>query len=424
MGCFNFSVLPLFLILTLTGLIHTGESRTHWKDIEVLKQFKNSLDPGSVSPGSCVSSWDFKLDPCDQLFGEQFTCGFRCDFVDDSRTSRITELTLDQAGYAGSISSISWNLPYLETLDISGNLFSGSLPNSLSNLTRLIRLGLSGNSFTGEIPTSIGSLTNIEELYLDSNKLQGKIPESFSGLVSLKRLELQSNNLTGEFFDLGSLKNLYLLDASNNGISGKFPLTLPISLVEISLRNNKLEGRVPESVKNLGFLQVMDLSQNLLSGSVSSVLFEHPSLQQLTLSFNQFSSIQSPNSLGIAQSELIALDLSNNEVSGYLPYFMGLMPKLSALSLENNKFTGMIPTQYAIKAAIPSSGVSPFMRLLLGGNYLFGSIPSPLMIMKPGSVNVTLGDNCLFRCPRNFSFCQGGDQKSLSDCKSFNPVIP
>ncbi|CAL9004191.1 unnamed protein product [Prunus brigantina] len=36
----------------------------------------------------------------------------------DSATSRVTELSLDQAGYSGSLSSISWNLPYLHTLNL------------------------------------------------------------------------------------------------------------------------------------------------------------------------------------------------------------------------------------------------------------------------------------------------------------------
>ncbi|KAM1934060.1 hypothetical protein ACFX15_018273 [Malus domestica] len=66
---------------------------------------------------------------------------------------------------------------------------------------------------------------------------------------------------------------------------------------------------------------------------------------QLTLSFNQFISVKplvspSPG----AQSALIALDLSNNELSGMLPLFMAAMRRLSALTLENNKFTSMIPT--------------------------------------------------------------------------------
>ncbi|PON71541.1 LRR domain containing protein [Parasponia andersonii] len=423
MGACNFSVFPLLLAITVTVLLLRAESKTHWGDTQALKELKNELDPDSASPGSCVSSWDFTVDPCDNLFSERFTCGFRCDSTDDSGTSRVTEVSLDQAGYSGSLTSASWNLPYLETLDLSNNLFSGSIPNSLANLTRLRRLGLSSNSFSGEIPASIGgSLTSLEELFLDNNQLQGKISASLKGLVSLKRLEIQSNKLSGEFPDLSSLQNLNFLDASNNAISGKVPATLPLSMVEISLRNNSFEGPIPQSIRNLGFLQVMDLSHNRLSGSVPAILFNHRSLQQLTLSFNQFSSVQYPEYP--SQSELIALDLNDNQLQGFLPSFVALMPKLSALSLENNKFTGMIPIQYAIKTALPETGVSPFARLLLGGNYLFGPIPSPLMQLKPGSANVELTGNCLFRCPDIFFFCQGDDQKSLTECKSFSPVIP
>ena len=427
MGACNFSVFSLLLLtIAVTGLLlGGGESKTHWGDIQVLKEIKNELDPNSVSPGSCISSWDFTIDPCDNLFSERFTCGFRCDFTDDSGTSRVTELSLDQAGYSGSLTSTSWNLPYLEILDLSNNFFSGSIPNSISNLTRLRRLGLSSNTLSGEIKTSIGgSLSNLEELFLDNNQLQGNIPASLNTLVSLKRLEIQSNKFSGELPDLGSLKNLYFLDASNNAISGELPASLPLSLVEISLRNNSLEGPIPQRIKKLGFLQVMDLSHNRLSGSVPFILFNHPSLQQLTLSFNQFTSVQSPESHGAQPSELIALDLNDNQLHGFLPSFMASMPKLSALSLENNKFTGMITTQYAIKTAMPETGISPFSRLLLGGNYLFGPIPGPLMQLKPGSANVDVTGNCLFRCPDIFFFCQGDDQKSLTECKRFSAVIP
>ncbi|KDP46684.1 hypothetical protein JCGZ_06472 [Jatropha curcas] len=422
MGTMYFSLFsPLLLLL---GFLVSVESITHWQDLQVLKDFKNSLESVSLTPGSCLSSWDFSVDPCDNLFSERFTCGFRCDLV-VSGASRVTELSLDSAGYSGSLSSISWNLPFLQILDLSGNNFYGKIPESFSNLTRLTRLGLSRNWFSGQTPTSIGSLTNLEELYLDNNILEGTIPASFNSLISLKRLEVQSNKLNCmPFPELSSLKNLSFLDVSDNFFSGKIPSSFPSSLVEISMRNNSLEGNIPESFKNLGYLQVLDMSHNKLSDSVPSFLFNHPSLQQLTLSYNNFTSVQSPSSSTI-QSELIAVDLSNNQLQGFLPSFLALMPKLSALSLENNKLTGMIPTQFAIKTAVPGgAGFSPFERLLLGGNYLFGPIPVALMELKPGSADVRLNGNCLLWCPVTFFFCQGGDQKSRMDCKSFIPFIP
>ncbi|XP_010550441.1 PREDICTED: probable LRR receptor-like serine/threonine-protein kinase At1g06840 [Tarenaya hassleriana] len=414
----------LFFLLLLSLALSSAESKTFWADVEALKEFKNSVHADSVSPGSCLSSWDFSLDPCDSLFGERFTCGFRCDLV-ISGSARVTELSLDQAGYSGSLSSVSFNLPYLQTLDLTGNYFTGQLPDSLSHLTRLTRLALSRNSFSGSVPGSIGSITGLEEVLLDNNRLEGPVPANFNGISGLKRLEMQFNNLSGEFPDLGSLKNLSYLDASDNRISGRVPSSLPESLVQISMRNNFIGGTIPESLNLLNSLQVLDLSHNRLSGSIPSFIFTHSSLQQLTLSFNRFTSVQSPwYSPSGLPSQLIAVDLSNNEIQGILPLFMSLLPKLSALSLENNKISGMIPTQYVWKTVSPGSYFAPFERLLLGGNFLFGAIPGPLMELKPGSANVQLAGNCFFWCPTTLFFCQGRDQRPFMECRKFRGVIP
>ncbi|XP_034676380.1 LRR receptor-like serine/threonine-protein kinase GHR1 [Vitis riparia] len=422
-GSLGFCLSCLLAVITVSEVVITGDSRTHSGDIQVLKDFKNGLNPGSITPGSCLSSWDFSVDPCDYLFSDRFTCGFRCDRL-VAGVSRVTEITLDQAGYTGTLSSSTWNLPFLQFLDLSDNSFSGSIPDSFSNLTRLRRLTLSRNSFSGEIPNSLGSLPNLEELYLDNNHLQGPIPASINGLISLKKLELQENALSGAFPDLGSLKNLYFLDASDNQISGQVTTALPASLVELSIRNNNLEGKLPHRLGSLKYLQVMDMSDNKLSGVISWIVFDHPSLQQLTLSHNNFSLLQVPSNMGEG-SKLIALDLSYNQLGGLLPAFIASMPNLSAVSLEHNKFTGMIPSQYALKTVVGGGGgTASFERLLLGGNYLFGPIPGPLMFLKPGYANVSLVDNCLYRCPNSFFFCQGGTQKSLVDCKNFRHSIP
>ncbi|PIN23419.1 Leucine-rich repeat (LRR) protein associated with apoptosis in muscle tissue [Handroanthus impetiginosus] len=423
----SFHSLPFFFILisTIFLLIHIifVNSKTHPDDIQVLKQLKNGIDPNSISSGSCLSSWDFSLDPCDRIFTDRFTCGFRCDLI-VSGSYRVTEITLDQAGYSGSLSHISFNLPYLDTLDLSYNSLSGSIPVSLTNLTLLHRLSLSKNSFSGSIPPSLGLLSRLQELYLDNNLLTGSIPPSFNRLVSLKRLELQQNNLSGELPNLSQLRNLYYLDLSDNIISGQvLEKIMPLSIIELSFRNNSLRDEFNVNVAELRFLQVLDLSYNKLNGMIPSFLFDHPSLQQLTISNNKFRFLQAPTNMGLT-SGLVAIDLSYNELHGLLPAFMAWMPKLSALSLEHNKFTGMIPPEYARKTVVPGRGTAPFRRLLLGGNYLFGPIPGQLMALKPGSVTVSLVDNCLNRCPDSFFFCQGADQKSLVDCKNFGPAIP
>ncbi|KAG8383397.1 hypothetical protein BUALT_Bualt04G0008200 [Buddleja alternifolia] len=223
------------------------------------------------------------------------------------------------------------------------------------------------------------------------------------------------------------LGNLNFLDVSDNIISGELPAVLPPSLIEFVVRDNQLEGNIPASAANLNYLQVMDLSHNKLSGSVPTGLFAHPVLEQLTLSYNRFGSVQVPGDSGLS-SQLISVDLSNNKLRRFLPVFMGLMPRLSALSLENNKFSGWIPTQYVLKVVVPGmgmgQGVAQFERLLLGGNYLFRPIPGGFMNLKPGSVTVRLGDNCLYRCPLRLFFCESRVQNSLMDCKAFGPIIP
>ncbi|KAI3900680.1 hypothetical protein MKW92_027343 [Papaver armeniacum] len=413
--CFSLSLI-LVLILAFSS---KGESKTYWGDIEGLKSLKKGITASSITPGSCLSSWDFSVDPCDNLYSSKFSCGFRCDGIVIAGFKRVTEISFDRAGYTGSLSSSTFTFPYLETLDFTDNSFTGVIPNSLSNLVRLRKLYLSGNSFSGYIPNSIGSsLTQLEELYLDNNHLQGSIPANFNNLVSLKRLGLHQNKLNGGIPNLGSLKNLVFIDLSNNLISGKIPENLPTTLVQILIRNNYLSGNLPVTLKNLGYLQVIDLSHNLLSGTVS--VFDHPSLQQVTLSHNKFQSLQEPRNL--IRSELLALDISYNDLHGELPVFMAKMKKISALSLEKNKLTGLIHPQYGIKTASPEIGVSPFVRLLLGGNYLHGPDSRPLIGLKPGSAVVSLIDNCFYRCPTKLFFCRGGVQKSLIDCnKNLSP---
>ncbi|KAL0015982.1 hypothetical protein SO802_003051 [Lithocarpus litseifolius] len=125
-------------------------------------------------------------------------CAFRCDRIVFG-SFRVTEITLDLAGYSSSLTSTTWSLPYLQTLEISNNTFSSSIPNSLSNLTHLHRLSLSRNSLSSPIPDSLNSLSQLHELYLDNNELNGLIPLTLNKLVNIKRLKVQRNNLSTRF---------------------------------------------------------------------------------------------------------------------------------------------------------------------------------------------------------------------------------
>ncbi|OMO97351.1 hypothetical protein CCACVL1_04591, partial [Corchorus capsularis] len=76
--------------LSSTKLKHHRLKQIYQTDIEALKQLKNGVEPSSMTPGSSLRSWDFTVDPCDSLFSERFTCGFRCNLT-VSGLSRVTE---------------------------------------------------------------------------------------------------------------------------------------------------------------------------------------------------------------------------------------------------------------------------------------------------------------------------------------------
>lgn len=404
-------ILALFL-LQLLHLALFGAALTMPGDVEALKAIKDSVEANSIKAGSCLSSWNFSVDPCDNAFGERFTCGLRCD------GERVTEVTLDESGYNGTLPPAIGQLSALQILDLTNNAFHGPIPDSIGNLSTLVRLVLSHNSFSGNIPASFASLSHLEQLSIDDNMLAGPIPASFNNLTSLVRLEINGNNISDSFPMLSALEKLNFLDGSDNRFSGPLPAVLPPSLLQLSLRNNGLSGELWLNLAEMSMLQVVDLSSNQLTGPLPSGLFDHPALQQLTLSYNRFTSLQVPGSYG-TDSQLIAVDLSYNRIHGPLPVFMATMPHLSALSLQYNYFTGIIPLQYAKRVSASLAGKEPLVRLFLAGNFLFGQIPTPFMNLSADEVSITFGDNCLLECPESFFFCQGGDQKAVSTCKAF-----
>jgi Leucine-rich repeat (LRR) protein len=96
-----------------------------------------------------------------------------------------------------------------------------------------------------------------------------------------------------------------------------------------------MSGELWLNMVGMSMLKVLDLSDNKLSEPLPSKLFDHPALEQLTLSYNIITSLQVSRSYG-TDSQLIAVDLSYNIIHGPLPIFMVTMPSLSTLSLQYN----------------------------------------------------------------------------------------
>ncbi|KAL3501989.1 hypothetical protein ACH5RR_036438 [Cinchona calisaya] len=117
----------------------------------------------------------------------------------------------------------SSNLPYLRSLELSGNYLVGEIPEELMDLVGLQSLTLSNNHLTGRIPEKIGKLKQLESLDLSRNELFGSIPQSLSTINSLSYLNLSFNNLSGRIPSGNQLQTLNDQSSyeGNSGLCGK-----------------------------------------------------------------------------------------------------------------------------------------------------------------------------------------------------------
>ncbi|KAM0062030.1 putative non-specific serine/threonine protein kinase [Helianthus debilis subsp. tardiflorus] len=365
MNSITFSTTLLLLLVTAIN------ATTFSTDISALKSIKSGINPTTIPPYSCLASWNFTSDPCSNPHFTHFLCGLSCS------NNRVTQLTFDRAGYSGTLSPL------------------------VSQLTQLITIDLSDNKLSGPIPISLFSLPNLRTLNLRSNSFSGTIPPALSGLKTIETLDISHNLLTGALPDSLSQLGLTRLDLSFNKIKGPIP-KLPRNLIELALRSNLLSGYLQSaSFTELTQLEVVELGDNSLTGTIPGWFFLLPSLQQVNLANNKFTGIEV---LKPVNSNLIAVDAGYNKITGYLSANLSNYPMLSSLTLRYNKLHGPIPTEY-----------STLKRLFLEGNYLNGMPPKEFFTGK-SSVSGSLGDNCLKSCPVSSELCLKS-QKSLAICQ-------
>lgn len=181
-------------------------------------------------------------------------------------------------------------------------------------------------------------------MYLDADDNQvtlsgGTVPESFS---------VRSRN-----------------SSNSSGAGAAFCRLLSLQILDLS--NNQLTGELPDCWWNLQALQFMDLSNNSFSGQIPAAKASHNcSLESLHLASNGFTGLFPPVLHGC--DSLTTLDIGNNRFFGAIPPWIGThVPSLRILSLRSNDFTGEIPSKL--------SRLSKLQLLDLANNRLTGPIP-------------------------------------------------
>ncbi|KAL6659070.1 hypothetical protein ACP70R_003110 [Stipagrostis hirtigluma subsp. patula] len=312
----------------------------------------------------------------------------------------------------GEISSSLLSLEHLEHMDLSLNCLtvpSSRFPEFVGMMKNLRYLNLSGIPFTGRVPPQFGNLSKLQYLDLGWDAYSGMYSKDITWLTKLPLLRylsmtqvdlseitdwpiklnmipsLRVIRLSGCLLDSAhqslqymNLTKLEKLDLSHNYFNHSIASSWfckATSLRYLNLRENYLFGQFHNALENMTLLQVLDLSysrnmdlklmvtgkfnnlcnleimdltQNGMSGDIMEILPQcaWKKLQELHFSLNNFTGVL-PNSIGQFTS-LSILDLNTNNLSGCVPTEIGSLTKLTCLDLSNNNFRGVIREEHFV----------------------------------------------------------------------------
>ncbi|KAI3967965.1 hypothetical protein MKW92_044007 [Papaver armeniacum] len=250
--------------------------------------------------------------------------------------SDLRSLSLGTNNLTGKVPNELQQLKSLSSLQLNDNNLHGIPLKIVSKLQNLHVLNLANNHFEGSIPTVFRSVSNLSILCLRSNEFSGSIPREISLFDELQILDLSGNNLTGLI--PRKIGNLMMLRSRPNSTV----LLDTGSTIDVQLRM-VIKGIVIQFEKLYAYSSGIDLSCNLLEGTIPQQIGLLKGLSTLNLSHNRFSGFI-PQSIGY-MSGLESLDLSFNKLSGIIPHSIALMDSLEKLNLSYNNLSGMIPRE-------------------------------------------------------------------------------
>ncbi|KAJ1377997.1 Serine-threonine/tyrosine-protein kinase, catalytic domain [Sesbania bispinosa] len=317
-------------------LLAAGQS-TDPNEVDALRAIREKL----IDVNGNLSSWS-RGDPCTS----QWTGVLCSNRTSDDGHLHVLQLQLLNMNLSGTLAPDIGRLSCLQILSFMWNNISGSIPSEIGNIKTLKLFHMNNNSLTGQIPPELYRLGSLFHLLLDNNKLTGYLPSNLSEMPNLKILQLDNNNfggnsipdsyanmskllklslrncnLTGQIPDLSRIPHLSYLDLSFNQLNGSIPANkLSENITTVDLSNNKLTGTIPSYFSGLPRLQKLSIANNLLSGNVSSTIWQDRTLNA---------------------TEMLLLDMQNNQLTSIsgstnLPPNVTLLLRGNPLCTNNN----------------------------------------------------------------------------------------
>ncbi|KAG6489967.1 hypothetical protein ZIOFF_051249 [Zingiber officinale] len=328
--------------------------------------------------------------------------------IDCCKWSGVVCKTTNNATLFGGHRVVELNLqnPNVDNEQIFHTALRGEiLSPSLLNLTRLERLNPSGNDFEGaQIPQFIGSFLNLKYLELSWSNFSGVTPSQLGNLTSFYHLGLQSTGwyatpiahhldwLSG----LSSLSKLHVIDLTGNNFLGRIPMWMGQSLQQLTiliLRSNMFSGIIPSNLGELSNLHVLDLANNNFGGSIPYSFGNFNAIRLTSRATDDTISIEGSISIRVSaeyfefgESDSVSIvtkgykyrfssilylvkiiDLSSNNLTGWIPDTIGGMKSLETLDLSFNNLSGDIPSGFQLQTLLDAS-------IYMGNAYLCGDL--------------------------------------------------
>ncbi|PHU13624.1 hypothetical protein BC332_14829 [Capsicum chinense] len=333
-----------------------------------------------------------------------------------SNSTSLTFFRADGCSIQGSIPSSITKLKKLSVLMLNENDITGQLPVSMSSLTTLQYLSLfqnrleafiQRNRLNGNTPFSLFRKSRLDEISLGTSGLSVEIndpDQPFAQTFQPKILDFTSRNMKGEIPDFFSnFTSLVVLNFANNSLSGAIPqwlFNLP-ALSILALPMNNFKGFIPPMI-------------HLKSSLFPTIVGEAPGIRSISLSGNKIRG-SIPESFCHASNILQVLDLSNNSLSGTIQRYLGNYKSLIYLNLGQNKLTGSVPEEL--------EHITSLRYLDLNGNQFEGSFPAVIENFQDLEILNLAGNRFEGKIPKFI-----GDLRSLRilvlESNSFNESIP
>ncbi|XP_057513991.1 receptor-like kinase TMK4 [Actinidia eriantha] len=305
-----------------------------------------------------------------------------------TQSNSLTTFSASNSGLVGSIPDIFNSFPNLQNLRLSYNNLTGPLPSSfrgseitnlwlnnqlqglsgtvdvLSSMIQSYQVWLHQNAFTGSIP-DLSSCTNLFDLQLRGNQLTGVVPNSLMGLSKLANISLENNKLQGRLPVFGPGVTVTL--GNTNSFCKTTPgpcdpqvtallevaesIGYPMTLAQSWDGNNACSGWVFVNCDSQSNVTIVNFGKQGFSGMISSAFSNLTWLRNLLLNDNNLTGLIPESLLNLRHLE--TLDVSNNNLSGPIPVFPSTVKfnHSGNLLLGNNSTTG--------GGGPPDSGMNP-----------------------------------------------------------------